>query len=333
MAQAQELAPPPGSAQNIDQAVNLNPAFVFNTVESWVVGFQKLLPNIVVAFVVFGLFAAASWAARRSLARWAKRRNRENLGDVLGSFVLWGILLLGLLVSLTIVVPSLHPGDLLAGLGVGSVAIGFAFKDILQNWLAGLLLLIRQPFHIGDQIVVKGYEGTVNWIETRATIITTYDGRRVIIPNAEVYSNAVMVNTANEIRRSQYDVGIGYGDSIERAREVILAAIATIPEVHSDPEAEVLVWDLEGSSVVLRVRWWTQSKRTQVVHIKARVLEAIKNALDEAGIDMPFPTQVMLFLDQTEDVDGQRGRQREGWPRRGGETSTPARERRIAGAG
>ncbi|MBB3950069.1 mechanosensitive ion channel family protein [Aureimonas jatrophae] len=304
--------------QTVDQAVRVDPAFVLSKIETWVVGFQRLLPNIVVAVLLFAVAFGVAWGVERAFRRWADQHERSNLGAVLGSFVKWIIILFGGLLALTIVIPSLNPGDLIAGLGIGSVAIGFAFKDILQNWLAGLLILIQRPFGVGDQIVVNGYEGTVEWIETRATIIAMYDGRRVIIPNANVYSNAVTVNTARPTRRSQYDVGIGYGDDIDGARRAMLEAIAKVPGLEAEPAPEVLVWDLAGSAVNLRVRWWTQSKRTNVVHVQAAVLEAIKAALDSVGIDMPYPTQVVLFHDQTEETDGVRGEQREGWPRRPG---------------
>ena len=318
--------PAPGAPQTLDQAVNLDPAFALNKVETWVVGFQRLLPNIVVGLVVVALFWVVGWAVGRGFNAWAKRRSRDNLGEVLGSFLKWIIVLLGILFGLTIIIPSLNPADLLAGLGIGSVAIGFAFKDILQNWLAGLLLLIRQPFQVGDQIVVNGYEGTVDWIETRATIITTYDRRRVIIPNADVYSNAVTVNTAHERRRSQYDIGIGYGDDIERARAVILEALERAPGVETDPKAEVLVSDLAASWVTLRARWWTNSIRTDVVHAQSAALAEIKKALDAAKIDMPYATNVLLFHDQTDEFDGVRGRQREGWPApKTGSVPQPAR--------
>ncbi len=320
--------PPAGGPQTLDQAVNLDPAFALNKIETWVVGFQKLLPNIIVGIMVVVIFWIIGWAVGRGFNIWAKRRNRDNLGEVLGSFVKWVIVLLGILFGLTVIIPSLNPADLIAGLGVGSVAIGFAFKDILQNWLAGLLLLIRQPFRVGDQIIVNGYEGTVDWIETRATIITTYDRRRVIIPNADVYSNAVTVNTAHDLRRSQYDVGIGYGDDIDIARKAIVAALADAPGVEADPKPEVLVWDLASSTVNLRVRWWTNSVRTDVVHTQAAILEAIKHALDSAGIDMPFDTQVLLLHDQSEELDGMRGKQREGWPApRDGNVPQPVRAR------
>src|ERR687890_217353 len=151
-------------------------------------------------------------------------RGRTDLADLLGGFVKWAIIAFGLLVVSTIVFPSIRPADALATLGIGSIAVGFAFKDILQNWIAGLLILLRRPFQRGDQIVINNYEGTVEHIEARATILKTYDGRRVIIPNSDVFTRSMIVNTAFPKRRSEYDVGIGFSDDIDTARRVILDA-------------------------------------------------------------------------------------------------------------
>ena len=297
----------PGAADS-----NFGPAIV--RLNNWIDGAVRLLPNIAVAVVVFLIFWGLAVLARKLIIRSSARRSRDNLGDVLGGFVKWAVLLLGFLLAATIVIPSLKPGDLIAGLGVSSVAIGFAFKDILQNWLAGLLILLRQPFEVNDQIEVKGFEGTVRRIETRATIIQTYDGQRVVIPNSDIYTNAIVVRTAHEKRRSQYDVGIGYGDDIAEACDVIRRAIASVPDVEQDPAPEALCWELAASWVSIRARWWTHSRRVDVVHARAAVIEAVKNALDKAGIDMPFETTVALFHDQTEADEGDRSKQREGWP-------------------
>ena len=211
--------------------------------------------------------------------------------------------------------PSVKPADVLATLGIGSVAIGFAFKDILQNWLSGLLILYRQPFRSGDQIKSGEFEGTVERIEARATLIKTYDGQRVVIPNSDIYTRAVMVRTAFPERRSEYDVGIGYGDDVEEACRVILDAMRQVEGVESDPAPEAFAWALDASSVNIKVRWWSDSQRASVVHVQGRVLSAVKRALSEAGIDLPFPTRVVLLHDQTEESDGDRTRQREGWPK------------------
>lgn len=299
-------------------------------VDAMVAGFFRLLPNIVIGLVVLALFAGLGWLAGLLCRRFFSHRDRVNLGQVLGGFVAWLVILVGVLVAMTIVFPSVKPADLLATLGIGSVAIGFAFKDILQNWLAGLLILFRQPFRPGDQIIVGDSEGTVERIETRATLIKTYDGRRAIIPNSVVYASAVVVNTAFAVRRSEYDVGIGYGDDIAVARRAILDAVMPLEGIERQPAPEVLAWDLAASAVVLRVRYWTASQRIDVVHQRGKVVEAVKGALDDAGIDMPFDTQVLLLHDQTEETDGLRGAQREGWPK----SANPPRPRwRVAQPG
>ncbi len=200
-------------------------------------------------------------------------------------------------------------------LGIGSVAIGFAFRDIFQNFLAGILLLITQPFRIEDQIVVSGYEGTVEDIQARATLIKTYDGRRVVIPNSDLFTQKVMVNTAFPKRRIKYEVGIGYGDDIAAARRLLLEALTESDLVLKDPAPEVLVSDLSSYAVTIRVRFWIEpATQRQMVLAMDQVLPKIKEKLTAAGIDMPYPTQQILFHDQTEETDGDRRRQREGWP-------------------
>ncbi|WP_299593822.1 mechanosensitive ion channel family protein [uncultured Microbulbifer sp.] len=285
-----------------------------NQVDSWVDGAIGLIPNFTVALVVLLVAFILGSVFRVVVRRHLRRRSRSNLGDVLGSLIKWSVILVGFLLAATIVMPSLKPGDLIAGLGVGSVAIGFAFKDILQNWLAGLLILVRQPFEIGDQIKVADFEGTVHRIETRATLIDTYDGQRVVMPNSDIYTNAVLVKTAHAKRRSDYEIGIGYSDNIDEACEVIRRTLTGIDGILKDPAPEALPWDLAASWVAIRARWWTSSTQADVTHVRAKAIQAVKEALDEAGIDMPFETQVHLFHDQSDESDGERGVQREGWP-------------------
>ncbi len=275
------------------------------------------------------LFWLASRGVQRLIGRLADRRGRESLGDVGGSLAGWVVLILGFMLAVTIVAPSITPADLFAGLGVGSVAIGFAFKDILQNLLAGILILIRQPFEVGDQIVSGGHEGTVERIETRATLIRTYDGRRVVIPNSDIYTDSVVVNTAFRNRRSEYDIGIGCNDDWDEARRVMIEACRSVEGVLEDPPPETIPIALGDFSNVVRLRWWTASERASQLHVFGDVLQAVQKALTAAGIDIPFPTQVHLLHDQTDEFDGDRSRQREGWPPRPGRNPRP---RRIADA-
>ena len=279
-------------------AISADPGLIFDKLDAWLDGFFRLLPNIGVALALLLVFVAlglgAGWAIRRS----ARGRDRGDLGQVVGSLTKWGIILAGALLALTIVVPSIRPGDLIAGLGIGSVAIGFAFKDILQNLLAGLLILIRRPFRVGDQIISGSYEGTVEHIETRATLIRTYDGRRAVIPNSDVFTRAVLVNTAFDARRSEYDFPIPLDADWDRAVEVARDAAQGVAGL-ADAGAEALAVSVGDLAKAVRVRWWTDPTQKEVVHVSSAVLLAVERALIDAGFPPPLRTRLRL-----EDADG-----------------------------
>jgi len=288
----------------------------WDKIQSMSNGLIVMLPNILLAVIVFTIFFVAARALKSAVRRLTRRhRQARSLGLVLGRLSQGIIILVGLFVALSIVIPSFKAGDLVQLLGISGVAIGFAFRDILQNFLAGILILLTEPFEINDQIVFKNFEGTVENIQTRATTIRTYDGRRIVIPNSELFTNAVTVNTAFENRRLEYDVGIGYGDNIDQAKELMLEAVYSVDEVLKDPAPDVLVMELAESTVNIRVRWWINPpRRADALDSRDKVLTAIKKKLTANGIDLPFPTQQILFHDQTEETDGNRSRQREGWP-------------------
>lgn len=303
-----------GPGSDAPGQIDVNPATILEKVDSWVDGFIRLLPNIGIAILIVVLAFVISALIRSAIVRSFKKKDRSNLGEMVAGFTRATIIVAGFLTAATVVMPTLKPGDIVAGLGVSSVAIGFAFKDILQNWLAGMLILLRQPFEIGDQIEVNDYEGTVEHIETRATLIRSYDGKKVVVPNSEIYTNSVVVKTAHDLRRSQYDIGIGYGDDLDEAVRVLKEALQDVPELTTDRETEVLPWDLAASWVTIRIRWWTDPTRSSVITARMHVIQSIKKALDEAHIDMPYETYVQLVHNQTEEIDGDRSKQREGWP-------------------
>lgn len=286
--------------------------------------FLALLPNIAVGIVVFLGFLLLAGLVRRVVKRLMGEAGlSQAAAEALSAIARWAVIIFGLFTALALIFPSVDVATILGGLGVGGVVIGFAFRDVLQNFFAGLILLITEPFVIGDQIVVGDYEGTIREIAIRATTLHTYDGRDVLIPNAVLFVDSVTVNTAHPHRRSQYDVGIGYGDDIGQARRLMLEAMQEVDEVLADPAPDVRVVDLADFSVNLRARWWTRSQRADEIAIQDQVLEAIKNKLVDNGIDLPFPTRQILFHDQTEETDGDRTRQREGWPAGNGHTPAP----------
>lgn len=184
----------------------------WNKVQEMINNFFTLLPNLVLSLVVFAIFFLVAKTVKQLVKQLTHRhRHARNLGMVLGRLAQGTTILVGLFIALSIVIPSLKAGDLVQLLGISGVAIGFAFRDILQNFLAGILILLTEPFQIDDQIVFKDFEGTVENIQTRATTLRTYDGRRIVIPNSELFTNSVVVNTAFETRRLEYEIGIGYG--------------------------------------------------------------------------------------------------------------------------
>lgn len=296
--------------------MDFDPSGAIEQIQGMVNGFLQRMPYLLLAFVVFMAFYLAAKVLRGVTRRvFQKRTRHRNLGFVVGRLAQGTLVILGLLVALVVAIPTFRPGQLVQLLGIGSVAIGFAFRDILQNFLAGVLLLLTEPFRIGDQIRFGEYEGIVEDIQTRATMLRTYDSRRIVIPNAELFTNSVTVNTAFEHRRLEYDVGIGYGDDVERAKTLILEAMKGAPGVLAEPAPDVLLVDLGGSTVKLRARWWIEPpRRSDALDTQDRVLTAIKQTLSAHGIDLPFDTRVVLFHDQTEETDGDRRRQREGWP-------------------
>jgi small-conductance mechanosensitive channel len=298
---------------------------VWATIQQMINDIIAALPTLGLALLVLALFALLAAGFKALVTRLsAKYRRHRNLGLVLGRLSQWFVTFIGILVALSIVIPTFKAGDLIQLLGISGVAIGFAFRDILQNFLAGILLLLTEPFRIGDQIVVQNYEGTVEDIQTRATMMRTYDGRRIVIPNAELFTESVTVNTAFERRRLEYDVGIGYGDDIDRAKALILEAMNGVGAALKEPPPEALVVKLADSSVIIRARWWiTPPRRANALDMQDQVLTAIRNTLTAHGIDLPFPTQQILFHDQTEDTDGDRSRQREGWPAGNDEVPSP----------
>ncbi|MBD2252149.1 mechanosensitive ion channel family protein [Nostoc parmelioides] len=309
--------------------MNAEISTAWDKVQSMINGFIALLPNIVLALIVFLIFLFIASRIKALVKRLTRnRRSARNLGLVLGRLAQGVTILIGLFIALSIVIPTFRAGDLVQLLGISGVAIGFAFRDILQNFLSGILILLTEPFQIDDQIVFKGFEGTVENIETRATTIRTYDGRRIVIPNSELFTNSVTVNTAFDNRRLEYDVGIGYGDDIDLAKQLMLDALYSIDEVLKDPAPDVLAMELAESTVNIRVRWWIKPpRRADDLSSRDKVISAIKKTLVANGIDLPFPTQQILFHDQTEETDGDRSRQREGWP--GGKTEVP-KPRRVS---
>lgn len=246
--------------------------------------FLALLPNLAAAAVTLAVaYLMARYTARLVEAVVRRANQNPTAGLLLGRLAKGFVLTVGVLVALSTVFPSFQARDLIQLLGISGVAVGFAFKDIFQNFLAGVIILVSRPFRIGDTIAVKGYEGTVEDIQTRATMIRTADNQRIVVPNTVLFSEEVTVRTAYGHRRTEVEMGIGYARDLEAARTAILSAIPGVASVMTDPAPDVLVVGFTDTRATLRIRFWTKCDANLPV-IRDEVARAARTAMADAGI-------------------------------------------------
>ncbi|MBN7785823.1 mechanosensitive ion channel family protein [Ponticoccus gilvus] len=263
----------------------------------WIEGAVAAGPRLGVAILVLLVTALVAWIFRGLLDRVGRRaRFRRNLVDVLKLMSNTTIWLLGILMALTVVFPTITPGKALTTLGLGSVAIGFAFKDTFENFLAGILILLREPFQMGDFIECEGAEGKIERITIRDTHIRQTDGQLVVVPNAQLFHNPVTVRTNQEVRRTSIVCGVAYGEDIDRARAVIYKAVREVDLVRDDVrDVQVFAMAFGASSIDFEIAWWTGSLPVDIRRSRDKVVAAIKRALDEEGIEIPFPYRTLTF--------------------------------------
>ncbi len=240
------------------------------------------LPNLLLALFILGLFYLASLVVRWAINRLAFNHRWHNLRTVAGRVSTVVTILVGALVAFTVVAPSFHTGDVIKVLGLGSVAVEFASQNILQNFVAGILLLWTETFRIGDQIKLDGFEGTVEDIQARATVVRMHGGQRIVIPNADLFTHSVIVNTAFGRRRWEYDFNAGAVNDVERMKTALVKVVRSVEGVLPEPPPEVFTLELGDSAanVKLRVWWWTEPQR-EMVETHDRVMTAIKARLQQ----------------------------------------------------
>lgn len=259
----------------------------------WLSQAVNSLPRIGIAVLVVLVAWLISIAVRRLLAHRWRRRRTPSFAEVMPRLVGWTIFGLGVTFGITVAFPSIDPVDVIAGLGVASIAAGFAFQDVLSNLLSGLLLITRQPFVAGDQIQVGDHEGAVEGITIRETAITTFQGRRVLIPNRDVYQSAIVIQTAHPAVRTDLTVGCSYGDDLELAASTALHAAQRCDGVLHEPAPEAFFCEFGESSINLELRVWSDPHEVEILHTQHRVVMAVKAAFDEAGLTIPWPIRTL----------------------------------------
>ena len=209
-----------------------------------------------------------------------------------------GVWTVGILLACVLAFPGFELGDIIATLGIGSVAIGFAFQDIFKNFLAGIILLIEEPFRLGDEVEIGDFKGKIENISIRTTKIRTYNGEMVLLPNSTVFTDAVKVVTAYPHRRTDLAVGVDYNTSLPQASDILERTIKNVSGVMSEPAPEIDVVNFGDSSIDFIVHYWSGSQQRQLRSVQTKAMVAIKKALDEADIGIPYPIRTLYYYNQ-----------------------------------
>ncbi|MFP4344421.1 MAG: mechanosensitive ion channel family protein [Anaerolineales bacterium] len=265
---------------------------ITETLETLLSDVVYFIPNLLVALVVFVITLWLAGVAARQAEESAKKRIEEpEIVEILVRITRWGVLILGTLVALEQV--NFNITGFLTGLGILGFTVGFALQDISRNFVAGILLILRRPFNIGDAIKIGDFSGAVLKINMRDTVIRTWDGEMVIIPNIDVFTQAITNYTALPLRRRTVKIGLGYGQDLRQAVEILIEALRNVDGVLESPAPEIYAQELGDSVLNFAAYFWLNQKTHGLFKVQSDAIQAINTAAERAGIDMPYPTQVV----------------------------------------
>lgn len=256
-------------------------------------GTVALLPLLGVALAIVFL----SLLAGTALGRWGGptflRSRNPFLQNIIGRAIQAAVVLAGILVALDLLEATALVGAVAGTAGLAGLAVGFAFKDIVENYLAGVLLAVRRPFDQNDHVVVEGFEGKVVRLTPRETILMTLDGNHVRLPNATVFRSPMTNYTRNPRRRFQFDAGVGPIDDLALARELGIEVLNEMEGVLDDPAPEALVMELGDSTVTVRFMGWVDQRSAAFGRVRSEAIRLIKLRLEGAGVTLPSPEFVV----------------------------------------
>ena len=286
------------AGESYDQTVN-----TISTLQDQLVGmaesFIRALPNMVIALVILTItWLLAKFAVKIADRMIGKTEIRPSLKALIDTLVKLAIWLVGLLVALIVVMPGMTPASLIAGLGIGAVAIGFAFQDIFENFLAGVLIMLREKMRIGDIIECDGITGQVEHITLRETYVRKLSGEVTLVPNSMLFKNPVEILTDEVKRRHEVVAGVSYDTDLDHAAKIIRKAVESVEAVDVNKGVDVFAAEFGSSSVNFNVRWWAGSKPRDMHESRDAVVRAIKRGLDDAGIEIPFPYVTHTFKER-----------------------------------
>jgi small conductance mechanosensitive channel len=255
------------------------------------------LPNLLAAAAIFVTIWILAGLIRHAMRLAARRRKMDSgVIPLLTNGIYWFLILLGLTSALQQL--GIDVLAIVAGLGIAGFMLGFALQDVSKNFISGLLLLVEQPFKIGDSIDVNGFAGTVTAIDLRATELRTFDGRVVLIPNADVFTRPITNITRARTRRVELNIGIPYGSNLEAARQAALQAVAAIPGLVSNPAPNAVFQNFGDAVIDLVLYYWFDTSQSDLPNARDAGLVAVEAALKGIQVDLS-PRQIVLLEGST----------------------------------
>lgn len=263
----------------------------------WAIGF---VPRMIVALFLLLFFWIIYRIARKVVIGGMKAAGvDESIRDMLAMLLKWAIVGFGLIIAGNQI--GIQIAALLTGVSIIGLAVGFAAQESLANFIAGILIFWDKPFKVGDWIQIDDHLGQVKRVTFRSTRLQDLDGDVVVLPNVKMLSEKLINKSTNPVTRANVAVGIAYKESVPRAREVLLRLVANDPRIEKTPEPEVVVRGLGASSVDLMLHFWIREEKYEDA-MQYEYMERCKAALDEAGIEIPFP-HMQVFLERTPAVE------------------------------
>lgn len=264
-------------------------------------GAVAALPSLAIALVIL----TVAWLLARFAAGIVRRVTgrthlRGDLKELLETLIKVAIWVVGFLLAATIVVPGFTFGGMVAGLGIGAVAIGFAFQDIFKNFLAGVLIMLREKMRIGDLIECEGIRGRVEHISLRETHVRQLSGELTIVPNSLLFEKPVQIATDKPLRRDEIVIALDFRSDLDAARGAVKGALERVEMLDQAHPVDVFARGIDGGlgAVELLVRWWTDAEENNIFEVRSTVILAVAAALSETGIELPQTTTELVTRDE-----------------------------------
>ena len=277
-----------------DLSLSAGSAGISNLADRWN-GFLRMLPLIAAALAVWAIIALFGYLLAGLGSVWHRIAPNSFLAELISSAIRFVFVVLGLVIALDIIGATALLGAVLGGAGLIGIALGFAMRDTIENYVASLMLSLRQPFRANDHVVIDDLEGRVIRLTSRATVLMTLDGNQLRIPNGQVFKAVILNYTRNPQRRFDFDLGVDADDDPTAALKLGRDTLAGLPFVLAEPPPEARIEEVGDSNIVLKFLGWIDQGEADFFKARTRAIATLKVALEEAGFALPEPIYRLRF--------------------------------------